>query len=148
MKKRFLLYTDALDVINDMSPEERGELLMAIYRYQMDQPMDLSPIVKIAFRPIKNQFIRDDETYKKVCEKNSQNANLRWNKDNASASDRIPSHTNGYESMPKVPVDADMTRYDMIIQDNNDKTSKGKDNTGSLEEEKNVFSGLDEYELK
>jgi Family of unknown function (DUF6291) len=108
MKNRFFIYTDALDVIEDLTLEERGELLTAIYNYHKEIDFEPSLAVRIAFKPIKNQFIRDEKAYLETCERNSENAKKRWIKpEDATAYDRIRADTNGYDSMPDDAKHAD-----------------------------------------
>lgn len=72
MRQSFLLHIDSLCVLDELTNEQRGELFYAIYKYQLGEDFELSPIVKIAFSQFKNQFKRDDEKYKKVCEARKQ----------------------------------------------------------------------------
>jgi hypothetical protein len=67
MKKSFLVHKDSLEVLDDLSVEQCGELFRAIKAYHANEQMNLSPVVKIAFSPFKNQFIRDAEKYEKTC---------------------------------------------------------------------------------
>lgn len=67
MRKSFIVHNDSLGVLDDLSDEQCGELFRAIRAYQLGESIDLSPIVKIAFSPFKNQFDRDDIKYEKTC---------------------------------------------------------------------------------
>lgn len=66
-RKSFLLHIDSLDILDDLTNEQVGELFRAIKAYQHGETLELSPIVKVAFSPFKNQFIRDSEKYEKTC---------------------------------------------------------------------------------
>ena len=68
-KKSFLIHIDSLDILDDLTDSQCGELFKAIKSYQHDEEIELSSIAKIAFSPFKNQFKRDDEKYKKTCER-------------------------------------------------------------------------------
>jgi len=70
MRKSFIIHIDSLAILNDLSDEECGQLFKAINAYQSGEEIELSPIVRIAFSPFKNQFGRDAEKYEKLCEKN------------------------------------------------------------------------------
>ena len=72
MKSSFILHKDSLCVLEDLTNEQRGELFYAIYSYQIGQEIELSPIIKIAFSQFKNQFVRDEEKFKKVVEARKQ----------------------------------------------------------------------------
>ena len=68
-KKSFLLHIDSLMVLDDLTDEQVGMLFRAIKAHQTDGEIELNSIVKIAFSPFKNQFVRDDEKYQKTCER-------------------------------------------------------------------------------
>lgn len=68
-KKSFLLHIDSLDILDDLTNGQAGVLFKAIKAYQHDDDFPLDSIVKIAFSPFKNQFVRDDEKYTKTCER-------------------------------------------------------------------------------
>ena len=68
-KKSFLLHIDSLDILDDLTNGQAGVLFKAIKAYQHEEDFPLDSIVKIAFSPFKNQFLRDDEKYIKTCER-------------------------------------------------------------------------------
>ena len=68
-KKSFLLHIDSLDILDDLTNGQAGVLFKAIKAYQHEEEFPLDSIVKVAFSPFKNQFLRDDEKYLKTCER-------------------------------------------------------------------------------
>lgn len=66
-KKSFILYTDSLCVLEDLDDKQRGQLFYAIYKHQIGETIDMSPIIRIAFSQFKNQFQRDEEKYQNTC---------------------------------------------------------------------------------
>jgi len=72
MKPSFILHKDSLCVLEDLTNEQRGELFYAIYCYQIGKELELSPITKIAFSQFRNQFVRDEEKFKKTVEARKQ----------------------------------------------------------------------------
>lgn len=72
MKKSFLLHLDSLCILEELDDVQKGQLFNAIYKYQLGEEIELTPLVKIAFSQFKNQFQRDNEKYKKVCEARKQ----------------------------------------------------------------------------
>ena len=68
-KKSFLLHIDSLDILEDLTNGQAGVLFKAIKAYQHGEDFPLDSIVKVAFSPFKNQFLRDDEKYLKTCER-------------------------------------------------------------------------------
>lgn len=93
-KKSFLLYCDLIHTVSKMPKEKAGELFLHILEYVNDlNPQTDDLIIQLTFEPIKQSLKRDLEKYENIRLKNIENANKRWNKKNATASDRIPSNT-------------------------------------------------------
>ena len=68
--KAFKLYSDNMDIVNELSNEEAGELLKAIVNYvNTGEEVQTSRAVKLVFIPIKQQIDRDFASYEEVCEK-------------------------------------------------------------------------------
>ena len=77
-KKSFLLYVDALTVLNELNDEQAGQLFKAITNFQ--NGTELNPFndpsefgLRMAFLPFKNQFARDAEKYNGIIERNKEN---------------------------------------------------------------------------
>ena len=63
-KKSFLLHIDSLIVLPEMSNEQAGIFIKAIYHYQMTgELIELDFGLKMAITPFINQFKRDNEMY-------------------------------------------------------------------------------------
>lgn len=77
-RKSFLMHIDSLDILDDLTDEQAGQLFKAIKSHHTGDSLELSPLVKIAFSPFKNQFARDEEKYQKLCEKNRLIAEKRY----------------------------------------------------------------------
>lgn len=60
MKKSFLIYIDSLDVLEELSDEEAGQLFKAVRAFHQNKVVELSPMVRVAFSIFKTQFKRDD----------------------------------------------------------------------------------------
>lgn len=74
MKKTFVLHTDSLDVIEELTDEQAGKLFKAIAQHNRGEEVVIEDlIVKIAFIPIMKQLIRDGEAYDKVVKRNQEN---------------------------------------------------------------------------
>ena len=72
-RKSFLIYIDSLPVLDDLTDEQAGKLFKAISSYHKGEDLELDSLTKIAFSPFKSQFIRDDEKYQKIVERNKNN---------------------------------------------------------------------------
>ena len=73
MKKSFILYCDTLAVLDHLTDEQAGQLFKAIKSYQSNQESELDPIIRVAFTSFEAHFIRDDEKYQHICERNRVN---------------------------------------------------------------------------
>ena len=71
-RKSFIVHKDSLDILEDLTDEQAGQLLKAIWRYQRGEEVKLAPLVKVAFNPFKHQFIRDDEKYETTCKRRAE----------------------------------------------------------------------------
>lgn len=104
-KEAFLIYHSFYDVIKNISDQDAGKLLKAVFEYEIkNAEIELPPELKMAFRFIKSQLDRDHEKYIERCEKNRDNVRKRWNTNDTNVCDRKQSNTN----------DTDMICNDMI----------------------------------
>ena len=72
-KKSFLLYTEYAETFNELSDEDAGKLIKAIFNYVQYGKLDeLKGILKIAFIPIKQNIDRDIEKWKQIRTKRSE----------------------------------------------------------------------------
>jgi len=71
-KKSFLMHIDSLDILDDLTNEQAGELFNAIRSHQIGEEIELHGVVRIAFSPFKNQFKRDDEKYQTTCKRRAE----------------------------------------------------------------------------
>lgn len=85
-KKSFLMHIDSLDILEDLTNEQAGELFNAIRSYQVGEEMDIHGVVRIAFSPFKNQFKRDDEKYQITCKRRAEAGSLGGKQKVANAS--------------------------------------------------------------
>lgn len=72
MKSTFVVYTDWIDMIEELSDADRGVLLLAMMRYQlgMEIPeMEKGSGPRVAFAQIRKQFEKDEEKYNEICQK-------------------------------------------------------------------------------
>ena len=97
-----MLFFDYLEVIEELSDEERGRLLTALLNYaRHGMEPENAGSEKFAFKMMKAQFDRDREAYEKKCKKNAESQKRRWqNMSKLSDTDvyeRIQPYTNEYE---------------------------------------------------
>ena len=98
-KKSFLLYCDLIHTVKQMPKEKAGELFMHILEYVNDlEPNTDDLIIQLTFEPIRQSLKRDLEKYERTRMKNKENAEKRWNKNNATVCDRIPPNAKNADS--------------------------------------------------
>ena len=73
-KNSFVLYTEYIEIFEELSDEDAGQLAKHLFRYVNDlNPETENPLAKLAFIPIKQQLKRDLKKYESICERNSKN---------------------------------------------------------------------------
>ena len=93
-KEGFLLYKAFYEPIKHLSNEDKGKLLDALFKYQIEGSEDTQSSIYPFFLFFKNQFRLDQEKYKERCKKNAENIRQRWNKENTDVYERIETNTN------------------------------------------------------
>jgi hypothetical protein len=69
-KKSFVLYADYINIFEELTDEEAGQLAKHMFRYVNDQhPEAENRLIKIAFEPIKQQLKRDLKEWEETIEK-------------------------------------------------------------------------------
>lgn len=72
-KKSFILHLDSLEVLDELTPTQCGELLLAMRAYNEGNDVKLSGLLKAVFIPFRNQFDRDLEKYNAIVLRNREN---------------------------------------------------------------------------
>jgi hypothetical protein len=152
--KSFILHKDSLSVLDEMTNEQAGKFIKAIFEYQISgklPPLDFG--LKMAASPFINQFKRDQEKYKEKCRKNKENAKKRWN---ANACDGIP--TDAKHAYSDSDSDSDSKKDSKLIDEQFEEfyNKYGKKKSPSDVKSKlktalkkdsfeNIMTGLDSY---
>jgi len=129
-----LIYIDQLDILDELTNEQIGELFLAIKNYAKGEKVELSQILKIAFIPIKNQMDRDFEKYENICKRNAENGLKGGRPKNP----KEPKKPTGLFGNPKKPKKA---QYD-TDNDNDIKKKKEKKKTIPIPEK---FKNSDKF---
>jgi hypothetical protein len=119
MKKSFILHIDQKEVFDTLTNEQAGVLIKAIFNYEFDKTLiELEPLLKIIFIPIRQAIDRNTERYDNVCKRNSENISKRWNKENTK-------NTSRKSGIKKIPRDTRNTDNDNDNDSDND-SERGK----------------------
>ena len=93
----FCAYHSYLDALEPLTDAERGRLFVACLKYSKSGEVEhLSGNERFVFPVFRGQIDRDNAKYASKCKKQADNANKRWNKDDAN-------DAMAYDSMPTVP---------------------------------------------
>lgn len=124
-KKSFLLLLEYQDVIEALSNEDAGLLIKAIYKYEATgEVIELPPVVKIAFIPIKNKLDENRDKYEAKCELNRANGNKGGRPKNET--EENPKKPNGFSENQTVNLETEENpkkpdnEYDNDLNDLND----------------------------
>ena len=95
----FILYYSQWPALKELSAQELGLLLQAIFRTMGDESINdiltsLDGKVRMAFQFLMVQIKYDNEKYQKKCELNRQKALKRWGKDANDATAYLAMHNN------------------------------------------------------
>lgn len=97
-KKSFILFTDVYESITELSLEEKGQLLDAIYSYAIHKKTtSLSPVAKMAFTFIKREMDRNKEKWEQIRQRNVENGRK-------GGRPKEPKKPSGLSGNPKNPV--------------------------------------------
>ena len=106
-KSSFLMYTDWNDMIEELDDQSRGQLLLAIMRYQLGAELPEMDIgAKVAFAQIRNQFRKDEEKYSRTVA-------------NRSAAGKLGGR-------PKANVSAEKQKKQMLFEESSTKQTEAK----------------------
>ena len=72
-RKSFIVHIDSLDVLDELTDAECGELFRAIKAHHKQEEFKTTTVVRIAFSQFKGQFNRDQAKWEKVAESNRAN---------------------------------------------------------------------------
>ncbi len=88
-KGSFLLYTSIYEPIKDLTDGQMGRLFRAIILYNLQEPYEVGPDIKMAFQFIQQQIDASDKKYQEAVEKRSRKVRGRKGGKRASKKNRI-----------------------------------------------------------
>ena len=107
-KKSFILHIDSLEILDKLSDEQAGQLIKAIYNYQLNGVVnELDILIEIAITPFLKQFDRDNEAYNKMVDKNKENGKKGGRPKKPKQTQEKPENPVGYLGYEEKPKKAD-----------------------------------------
>ena len=80
MRKGCLLLNNQIEIIEDLSDEQAGQLLKAFYDYNNGNEVKLKGLMNSIFKQFKIIFDENEQRYQEKCEKNKKNIEEYWKK--------------------------------------------------------------------
>ena len=117
MKKSFLLYTDTLDILDEMSNEDAGLLFKAIAQYQRGEEPVIQESQRIIWVIFKNQFKRDSNKYSSFVEKQRSNGSKGGRPKKDDTNPNNPSVISQTQNNPTLPKKADSDSVSVSVSD-------------------------------
>jgi len=133
MKKSLILHLDSLLILDEISDEQAGKLFKAIKNYHSNSINELDEITKLIFIPFKNQFVRDEEKYINICNKNKTNG-LKGGRPKTQVNPNEPKKANGLIENPNEPKKADSKN------DSDSKSENKNDNKNNKKNDNKIFT--------
>lgn len=103
----FFLYLDQHAPIADLTLEQKGMLLDAMFAFNAGEPFALTdPVVRVAFGFFKASFQREQQKYAEICKRRKAAAKSRWDANEPNASDAMHAmqmHANASDAMQTMP---------------------------------------------
>lgn len=101
-KDSFILYKSQIKILKSLEPEERLKFYDAIFDYATDKidPVLPNAALQALFQIFKHRIDLDESKYQTRCQKNAENINKRWNKENTVVYEPIRPDTKPYEAIP------------------------------------------------
>lgn len=126
-KGSFVLYADQKEVIEDLSFEEKGRLLDALFDYAVsgEVPSFDDKSLLVSFKMFKVRIDRDNEKYMEICAKRKESIEKRWG---------VQKNTNVYKSIQVDTNDTDKEKDKEKDKDKDKGSGVSKDTMG----EKNI----------
>ena len=107
MKKSFVLYTDNYEPIKGLTQEQKGDLLDAIFKYNIDGTEDIDDnFVATVFGFFKIHFKRDKEKWEAIAERNKKNGKLGGRPKKKYPNPEEPKKPSGLSGNPDEPKKA------------------------------------------
>ena len=115
-KKSFQMYTEWIEVFNELDNEDAGQLIKHIFKYVNDEnPIAENKLVTLSFIQIKQQLKRDLKKWKTKSETNKANGSLGGRPRNPTE----PKITERLILKPKKPVEVEVEVEDKVKEENN-----------------------------
>lgn len=117
-KKGVLMYYDLLEQLKDFNDEQFGKVVRVMIKYDKDgiEPNIEDAQIKLAFNILKPTIDRNKQEYQYKCDRNRENINKRWNRQDTNEYDGIRTNTNYTDN--DIDIDNDIVINKNIEKEN------------------------------
>lgn len=123
-RKSFLLHFDSLGILDQLTDEQCGKLFVACRDFNLGKELNLDETLGLVFFPFKAQFLRDQEKYQIVVDRNKSNGSKGGRPSNPVK----PKKPSGLIDNPSKPRKADSVSGNGSVNDSDsDSKSDNKD---------------------
>ena len=119
-RKSFIIHIDTLNVLDELTNDQKASLFDAIRDYQLGKEVKLSGLMKAVFVSFENQFKRDEERYNATTERNRENG-----KKGGRPKEQEPKKPSGLSGLLKEPKKADSDSDSDSKSDNDNDNDSG-----------------------
>lgn len=137
LAKSFVVHKDSLNILEELTDEEAGKLIKAIFKYQVTGEVEkLERGLHFIFTGFVNQFKRDQEKYIHKCEVNKENRTKK--------SSGIVTNDNESSGIVTNGTDKDSKKEKDSNSDNNKENKSKIESKKELDRNHVFFSGFDD----
>ena len=138
MKESFIIRKKYQEQIKLLNTEQKAQLLDAIFHYQTNwSPPDwIDPLVSMLLSVMTQDWVKDDEQYKVVCQRNQKNWKKGWRPNKNFENSQKPSGSSENPEKPK-KADNDSDNDNDLITSSNEEVNKNKNKNKNKINKKN-----------
>lgn len=130
-RKSFVLHFDSLEILDQLTDEQCGKLLLAFREFHLGNEIDLDQTLSLVFFPFKKQFERDREKYQNVVNRNRNNG-LKGGRPKNPEEPKKPTGISGNPEEPQKADSVNDSDSDSVNGSNNESNSVSKSNSKDL----------------
>lgn len=140
MRESVIIYTSINEILQELSDEDKGKLFQAIIDYQLENPVNLTGMLKLIFIQVRQQIDMNNQKYedakKKKSEAGKKGMENRWKKNNT------VKNINNKNNTVITSDNKNNTVKNVITDDNKEKSVNNTDNKHNLYGNGNIYGNI------
>ena len=138
-RKSFLLHFDSLGILDQLTDDQCGKLFIACRDFNLGKELNLDETLGLVFFPFKAQFLRDQEKYQIVVDRNKSNGSKGGRPSNPNK----PKKPSGLIDNPSKPKKADSVSVSV-----SDSDSDSESDNDSKSDNKDIVTAVPKFNFK